>query len=353
MKIHNYFCELPQDLCVYIPVRCYELTLNHRLLQQLGGFSHLLLEALYLLPDKGCDWVSDVTGLNSQQLEMIFYRLNGLGLMNQGRLTARGKQLSIWRRLLHGQTRSILLDGNYRERNFVGDRFLELVELGTDVQFVIRPWQKNDNQSFNWACNDWNEDCERQKQRILCSPIPYLRAVFDTFEECFNNSNQQFNVDEWNLSVRYVDMPDKALKAGLNSNLLHSGTCSNYMISSPVLCLETRYRLPDGVPAKFGEGQPQNQRHILRFMQTGTTCTDHLLNKPGSEWIWPVVDESERMRAIENLFTSTPALPDPTEAFFNREHELIDCWQMFSISESSIEDCLKDIKGIHLIRDNA
>ncbi len=57
LKIDNYCCATDDGLYVYLPVRFYELTLKHRLLEQLGGFSHLLLDALTLLPEQGIGWV--------------------------------------------------------------------------------------------------------------------------------------------------------------------------------------------------------------------------------------------------------------------------------------------------------
>lgn len=55
VTIHSQYRSTATDdgLYVYLPVRLYELTLKHRLLGQLGGFSHLLLDALTLLPERG------------------------------------------------------------------------------------------------------------------------------------------------------------------------------------------------------------------------------------------------------------------------------------------------------------
>lgn len=78
MNIDNELWATEDELHVCVPVRPYELTLRHRLLGQLGGFSHLVMDALVDLPARGLSCVQEVTGLSSQQLQPILNRLNGL-----------------------------------------------------------------------------------------------------------------------------------------------------------------------------------------------------------------------------------------------------------------------------------
>lgn len=349
LKIHNYYCATDEGLYVYLPVRFYELTLKHRLLEQLGGFSHLLLDALTLLPEQGINWVLDVTGLSPQQLQPILNRLHGLGLMNGGQLSQRGEKLTAWKRLLHGQTRYVWLDGHHNNHSFCGDDSLDVTELHDDDSFVIRRWHRSNGKPLSWSCLDWNEDCERQKNRILRYPDEYLGAVFGTFRDCFIDTG--FNVHEWELNVRY--MADKselfALRIQLELDRLRPGTAYEFIIASPVLCLDTRYRLPNGVPVELHDQQPEDQRRAMSFCHAAVD-SELFLDTPTSSWIWPKVDDPTRRQAANFLFQNVAVSDPQAEVFFNRDHYLVDRWQSFGFDWSVVERSLQGVKGLHRIK---
>lgn len=350
LTIHNYTTD--DGLYVYLPMRSYELTLKHRLLEQLGGFSHLLLDALTLLPERGIGWVLEVTGLSPQQLQLILNRMHGLGLLDGGQLSRRGEKLSAWKRLLHGQTRRILLDGHHKSHSFCGDTSLDVVELQNDEPFVIRRWHGGNGKPRNWSCLDWNEDCERQKNRILRYPEQYLLAVFETFEDCFIDTG--FNVLEWELNVRYVPEMSEllALKVELEPADLQSGTEYDFLIANPVLCLDTRYRLPQGAPVELADLLPEDRRRAIRFGRAAPE-TEQLHDAPPSPWIWPEVDEPARQQAVNFLFQKIDVPDAQAEALFNREHGLADRWQCFGFNWASVEESLQEIQGLHRIRGDA
>jgi hypothetical protein len=134
LAFYSHSCTRTDDrLYVYLQVRLYELTVKHRLLAQLGGFSHLLLDALTLLPERGIGWVLELTDLSLQQLEPILNRMRGLGLMNGEGLSPRGERLSAQKRLLHGQMRHVWLDGCHDSQSFWGDTSLDVEELQEDL----------------------------------------------------------------------------------------------------------------------------------------------------------------------------------------------------------------------------
>ncbi|QLF93733.1 hypothetical protein HW090_11225 [Pseudomonas sp. ABC1] len=349
MKIDNYYCATDDGLYVYLPVRFYELTLKHRLLEQLGGFSHLLLDALTLLPEQGIDWVLELTGLSLQQLQPILNRLDGLGLVNGGQLSQRGEKLTAWKGLLHGQTRHVWLDGHHKSHSFCGDDSLNVVELGEDASFVIRRWHQGNGKPRSWSCLDWNEDCERQKNRILRSPDEYLGVVFETFRNCFIGTG--FNVHEWELNVRYVSgMPElSALEVQLDPACLGSGAAYDFVVSSPVLCMDTRYRLPDGAPIELRDLQPEDQRRALSFGRAAED-TGLLLDTPDSFWIWPEVDEPDRQQAVNFLFQNVAVSASQNEALFNRDHHLVDLWQSVGFDWSAVEGSLQEVEGLHRIK---
>lgn len=353
MKTQRYSCNAEDSLSVYVPVRCYELTLKHRLLAQLGGFSHLLLDAMTLLPKQGITWVLEVTGLSQQQLQPILKRMEELGLIKEGQLSRKGELLTCWKRLLHGQKRNVWLDGQYNSHGFCGDASLEVAALHeSEDTFVIRRWQRYTGDTRAWPCKDWNEDCERQKTRIMRVPTEYLGAVFDTFHDCFGDTG--FHVNEWELSVRYVSQENvemAALKVPLDVADLQPGGTSEYSLVSPVLCLETHYCLPDGAPTELLKLQPENQRHIMGFSSAVVT-TEQLLDEPTSTWCWPEVDAVDRLQAAEHLFRKVAhSTPAESEVLFNRQHNLVERWKGFGFSWAVVAERLQDIEGIHPIRE--
>lgn len=353
LTTHSQYHSATDDgLYVYLPVRFYELTLKHRLLEQLGGFSHLLLDALTLLPERGIGWVLEVTGLNPQQLQPILNRLKGLGLLNGGQLSQRGEKLSTWKRLLHSQSRYVWLDGDHRSHSFCGDASLDVVELPEDASFVIRRWHRGNGKPRSWSCINRNEDCERQKSRILHYPEKYLPAVFESFQDCFIDTG--INIHEWELKVRRV--PDMtglfALEVELDPADLRSGTAHEFELASPVLCLDTHYRLPEGASVELRYLRPEDECRATSFGHAAPD-TEQLHDTPPSPWIWPEVDKQARQQAVNSLFQKITAPDALAEVLFNREHVLADRWQRFGFDWSSVEGSLHVIEGLHRIRGDA
>lgn len=350
---NHYHIDMDERISVYVPVRLYEITLKHRLLERLGGFSHLLLDALTLMPKTGISWVLDVTGFSPQQLHPILRRMEGLGLLKNKQLSQQGRKLSTWRQQLHGQTRSIWLDGHHDKHSFCGDASLGVVEVRDDQQFVIR-YRGRDGMPRSWSCTDWNEDCERQKNRILRHPEQYMPTVFEAFEGCFVDTG--FNANEWDISVRYVRQPTEylALKVEIDPATLRPGNLGDFLVASPVLCLDTRYSLPEAAKAVCQELLPEDHDH-LRSLSFGLGVSDNaeLHDAPPSSWVWPEVDELTRQQAVRRLFEEVTILNSRAEAIFNREHELVDRWQCFAFDKANIMASLKEGDGVHYIRGDA
>ncbi len=194
LTIHSqYTCAIEGSLRVHVPVRLYELTLKHRLLDQLGGFSHLILEALDVMPDRGIEWVLERTALNPQQLHPIIRRLEGLGLVENFNLTARAKPLLKAKRLLHAQTKYLWLDGDYRRHSFCGVHTLETSELNDETQFVIRPWHRGEGKPRLWPSSDWGRIVSGRKTESGMFPssiCQWLSRVSTNVFETRNLSGQ-------------------------------------------------------------------------------------------------------------------------------------------------------------------
>ncbi|CAI8726762.1 hypothetical protein EMIT0196MI5_130052 [Pseudomonas sp. IT-196MI5] len=82
----------------------------------------------------------ELTGLNPQQLQPIIRRLEGLGLIEGSNLTSRANPLLKAKRLLHGQTKCLWLDGKYRWYSFCAVPFFwpSNLELDSAAKFGVR-----------------------------------------------------------------------------------------------------------------------------------------------------------------------------------------------------------------------
>tara|TARA_R110000822_G_scaffold5639_4_gene24164 strand:- start:4966 stop:6027 length:1062 start_codon:yes stop_codon:yes gene_type:complete len=350
LTIYSHFsCNIQESLQAYLPVRRYELTLRHRLLDQLGGFSHLLLDALTLMPEQGIGWVTQITGLSGQQLQPILIRLNGLGLVDDdGHLTARAKHLIKCMKLLHGQARHLWLDGQYKKHNFCGSAELTTVEFKDNSEFVIRPWHRGESKPRPWPTFDWNEDCERQKNRIWHYPEQYLPFVFEGFNDCFIETG--FPRQDWELSMRVAEDAPRAIALTLADEDLRAGQDRAFRIASPVLCLSTSYSLPHGAPEHLAQLLPDDRCRFATFIDPHE-ADEAFDPEPdaATSWVWPRLHPDIRESVIAHLFADLERSNDDVPSIFNRQHQVDERWQNLGFDWSSIERRL-DIEGIHPIR---
>jgi hypothetical protein len=337
-------------LTVYLPVRLYELTLKHRLLDQLGGFSHLLIDALFTFSDQGEDWVRNLTSLSPQQLQPITKRLQGLGLLQDGGLTDKGQTLALFKQRLHGQTRRIWLDGNYRELAYFASDSLQVTRLADQQAFVLRPWNKDPEKSQPWSSYDRNEDCQRQKNRLLKNPELYLPAMFETFNSCFVEIDHCFNPCEWELEVRFFgEAQDQfGVAVEINASEMRTGIIGDFAFSSPLLALHTRYRVPELAPSWLKDQLPEDQLRIMAFVEPEVD-PDQLNTKPHSKWIWPELGFEVRHEAVSWLFKELSENLDSAVAIFNCEHRVEELWQSISFNWAAVCRRLEDA-GMHTIR---
>lgn len=351
---NKYYWEIKDELSIYLPLRRYQLTLTHRMLEQLGVISHLFLNALEQIPEQqGINWVQKLTGLSLEQLYPIFNRLYELGLVNENiQLSPNGETLMYWNKQLHKQSGYIWLDAQHHQHKFfcAGSTPSSVVQLEEDGPFVIRSWHKGDSKPRSWSRLDWNEDCERQKNRIWRYPEYYLSAVFPNFKDCL--SHYKFNIRDWELSVRYESSDSFfGLKVPIDIEETKASDENEFIVYSPILCLDTTYELPDEAPQHFAELKPQDQRYELCFSSV-IVDTDNMQDVAESTWIWPIMTAELRDAGIRHLFKKikdTAPLFDES-VIFNRQHRLTDYWLPRGFDWSVIEHKLTQLTDVHVIK---
>ena len=342
-------CLSPR-LSVYLPLRQYELTLKHRLLEQLGGFSRLILDALYNLPDNGIDLVEYITGLSQQELEPIHNRLQGLGLINQNGLSPNGLDLVHFDRFLHRKCKRIWLDGRYDYRvdgpSYFGDSTLLVSPIGASQPFVLKNWG-----NLPWPKLDWHEDCAFQHKRLIDNPLDFLPVIFDDFNFCM--AEAKFNINDWDLNVRVVPEFETgfAIEASIKPDAVIIGSNkekrTHFNFYSPLIGLRTCYKTPKNAPEWLDKEKPADKNKL--FSYSGLSINSEIdLQTPESNWIWPEIDNQESNEALEILFSDLNGNKEEFEAFFNRNHIVEAWWQPMNFSWEAAFNAL-DLTDLHKV----
>jgi hypothetical protein len=156
-----------KTLKAWIPLRCYRITLRHKLLSQLGKLSHFIL---FVLNENlvNFDQLYQVTNLTALQLVPLISRLEGLGLIENKSLSSKGKRLAKMLSELHDQPKAVWLDAHYDARNgtppiMVLETNLELNSYGTN-DAIIKSWGASTNRG--WSELDWVIDKNSQRKRL-------------------------------------------------------------------------------------------------------------------------------------------------------------------------------------------
>lgn len=367
VKTIHYTSDIKDKLIIYVPMRRYELTLKHRLLNQLGSFSHLILRALAVSnpsntatnsDSRGLELVSTITGLTKRQLLPVLTRLQELRIIDDYFiLSPQGHMLVKWLQHLHDKPCYIWLDAQYRTHNFwCNDTLIpEVIDTTTHYMIdAIYPDNKESLQNF-WGTQDWNEDCERQKRRLLEHHYFYFSHIFNTFHDCFGESD--FFEKEWELNIKYSPPEVEkvyAISCYLSPQNLYTSNDGKYKLLSPVLCLETNYSLPDGFPSLLQDKQPENTLIMMSFsgvdflpeqLLDESQCT-----KFDAKWCWPNVDETDIQNTVSTLLKQINHLPD---IGFNRQYHLSQKWQPLSFNRDILLQVLKNTKknGLFFIGD--
>lgn len=342
---------------VYLPVRQYEVTIRHRLLDQLGSFSRLILEALHDFEQTGYELVYSITGLTWQQLEPIICRLEGLGLIRDGAITAKGKDMVTIYNHLHHQSRLVWLDGRYVNQegapSYYGDASLSIIPIDVGQAFVLKSWRTG-----YWPKFDWNEDCAFQLKRLLDQPMEYFPSLFDGFSHCMAGAEARMNLADWEVEVRIIPEVAKAafaVEAVIDTAELlpgsNSDTHNHFNFSSPVIALRTIYSAPPNAPLSMVTNKPEDKFNVIGLLNTGID-TAMISRDAVSDWTWPELGTAEHEHVIYKIFCNFREDTTSLEPFFNRDHRVETWWQPMSFSWESVDAalCASGLKRVKNLR---
>ncbi|MGZ3767882.1 MAG: hypothetical protein ACXVA2_24675 [Mucilaginibacter sp.] len=319
---------------VWIPLRCYKLTLKHKLLNELGEISHFVLKALHQAPLTLADFEL-ITGLSNQQLRPVFKRLEGLRFIDQqGQLTSSGQSIAYILESLHQQTVSFWLDRRYQSERkailmVIGDSPL-VNELPKEA-IKIEPKRTE---------RDWDIDCFYQIERLRKSTQDVLPWLFQAFEQLPNIETMKWG-QEWELDLR-VDK-DFADGYGLSINLevIHQNIKEPIIsLYTRVLALETYFEFPQGIelsqflecpkPLKFQYSFVEDEFYQDLPYVDGVNL-DTTLECPS--------DPKDSDMAVKMLALCHEKSSE-SYSMFNRHHIFYKVWQQHDVSWLQVWKCL-------------
>lgn len=333
---------------VILPLKLYELTIQHRVLAELGELSHFILSVMdkYDLTLKN---IEEVTGLTEVQIRPVVDRLKALKFIEdaENNLTEKGKRTAYILGNIHGKQISLYIDQNYASYNH--DWFISLENNSSlkeisESSFVV-PLPKSIR--FNPI-----EDCFNQSQRFQKNYTEILPKIIPEFNHVTDESDNNW-YQEWDLTIRTkacgkdLGIPIE-LELKKSSNELE-GKCNekNLRLYTELVRLNIKFSLPTGI--NFGEYEnidsmsfiySENDQKIydsMRFEidpdEDKRLCSEGLYN--------------EQEIALNLLAHSVPKIDDDAQ-LYSRENCFDKVWQLHEYTFEEVSSFVTEPEFIRI-----
>ncbi|KGJ91607.1 hypothetical protein [Thalassotalea sp. ND16A] len=325
------------DVDVWYPLRVYKVTVQYKLLSELGELSHFILNVM----DSHAltfTQIEDVTGLSQMQLTPVIGRLRGLDLLNHDGITPKGKMLAYILRHVHDKELTLALDRHYHytykdiDMLLVPSSSSELKDIPLDA--LVIPEAKPFKHSKT-------EDCFAQEERFQQKLPELLPKVIPEFEALLPQLGARWGV-EWSVTVRQVDK-NKGIchSLPLKSYLNISGQDKTHLtLYTPALVLSTKFTFAEG----FDWGD--NLSPAEEISTVYSEIDDQIYNQNNAVTIsdpdFSLQGEPESLYqdvAQEMIKTSITQLNDEHE-LFSRNHSFTNAWQQHQYTYQELMDNL-------------
>lgn len=326
----------------WIPIQCYQLTLNHRLLSQLGEISHFILQSL-LQTSVTLEDFESITQLSEKQLNLVMERLKGLGLIDwQGKLTPNyGEPIAYILKNLHQNSVQFWLDQRYY---FEKRAILMFKSDSTLIKPIPENAIKIEPKKLE---RDWSADCFYQSERLRKSIQTVLPWLFPAFENIPNIEKMKWG-QEWELDLRVRDT-EFSKNYGLPIELeLFSQIPENSVVSvfTKVLDLETKFELAQGIDFSSSLICPPALKFQYSFAEEAIYSNLSYVDSPNSD---NVLESPEDLDNKEIAISLLALCHEETEdnshksySLFNRLHKFSIGWQEYGADWSQVIKCLPE-----------
>lgn len=333
---------------VWIPLRCYELTLKHKLLIQLGEISHFILKAL-LQTSLTLEDLESITRLSEKQLSPVIERLKGLGLIDfQGKLTPNyGEPIAYILENLHQKNIQLWLDQRYHSEKRT---MLMFRDNSTCIKSIPKNAIKIESKKREW---DRNADCFYQSERLRRSIQTVLPWLFPEFEKLPNLEKMKWG-QEWELELSVID-DEFSKNCGLPIALKFLSEMPEKSVVSvftKVLALETHFELAQGIDFNSLLICPPPLKFQYSFTEEAMYSDLSYIESLNSDNVLESPEDLDNKEAAMDLLALCHEKTDENYSMFNRLHKFSIGWQEYGADWSQVckflpetDDMYKEVKS--------
>jgi predicted transcriptional regulator len=187
----------PDSVNVMLPLKFYEVSIQHRVLSELGVLSHFILSVM-AKHNLTIQDIEEVTGLSDAQIRPIADRLKSLGLIDKSDnvLSEAGERAAYILENIHNEKINLYVDQNYSSQNhdwFIAIEGQNALEEISASCFTV-PFPRR--VSFNRF-----EDCFKQSQRFQKNYLEILPKILPEFNQVIEDYRSIWK-EEWDVTFR-------------------------------------------------------------------------------------------------------------------------------------------------------
>lgn len=336
----------PDIVNVLLPLKLYEITINHRVLAELGELSHYILSVM-AKHNLTIQDIEEVTGLSEIQIRPVVDRMKALKFISDSEsdLSETGKRAAYILENIHNKQIPLYIDQNYASRNndwFIAVESENSLKEITKSCFIVPLPRKVRFSPI--------EDCFKQSQRFQNNYFEILPNILPEFNQIIGDSNAIWE-QEWDVSFRSQPC-DKSMGVPIDlelKNFVEAKEKSNektLRLYTELLRLKVKFSLPEGVDfGEFENVKPKsfiysdNDQRIYDYMDFEVEADeDKRLYSEG------LFDEKES--ALNLLVHSIPFIDEDAQ-LYSRENCFDKGWQLH---EYSYEEVIGSITKPEIIR---
>lgn len=237
----------------WLPLQCYQLKIRHKLLMQLGRFSHFIISFLGRR-NGDLDGITAVTSISATQLAPVIERLRGLKILRDASLTEAGQRYALMIETLHERAALLWLDTNYEQPLAVVRHAHPSIAPIPDDDLTIGARSNAGPR----PAKERRYDLGRQLARLTraddqCAWLPFLFPSFASLPDPQDNWWR-----EWELDMYAADLGETPQGMRLELSTADEQACEKpaLELENEVIALHTQYAVPNGMPSALVQQAP-------------------------------------------------------------------------------------------------
>lgn len=327
----------PSVVDVWYPICVYTVTVQYKLLSELGELSHFILSVMDS-HNLNLTQIEEITDLSQVQLFSVIERLKGLQLLNEDGITAKGKMLAYILRHVHDKELTLGLDRHYHhsyndiDMLIVPGESSELKNIPQNV-FVIP--------AVRQARYNITEDCFAQAARFQRKLPELLPKLIPEFETLLSQLGERWGL-EWNVTIRQIDK-NKGLCQSLPLKMylnIKEQDKTHLILYTPALVLNTRFTLAEGFDWDDNLTPPEDVCTVYSDVDKQIYEHNNVVASSNPEFTLQGETYSLNLDVAKNMITSGSSQLNTGHELFSRNHSFTKAWQLHQYTYHELMDNL-------------